>query len=61
MPKEERDLKIFMVANGFNAPKHAMQWRSVEGVDHHHCQKIQCGMQHSISTMGLGSMHAFHG
>ena len=25
MPKEERDVEIFAVANDFDAPKHAMQ------------------------------------
>ena len=60
MPKEARDVKIFTFANDFQAPKHASQWQSAEGVDHHHRQKIQHGMQHSILTMGAGSMHACH-
>ena len=60
MPKESRDVEIFMVANEFDAPKHAMQWQSVEGVNHHHHQKVRHGTQHSISTMGVGGTHAFH-
>ena len=40
MPKEERDVKIFVVADDFDAPKHAMQQWSAEGVNHHCCQKV---------------------
>ena len=29
MPKEERDVKIFVVANDFDDPKHVMQQQSV--------------------------------
>ena len=61
MPKELRDVEIFMVANDFNAPKHAMQQQSAEGVNHHHHQKVQHGTQYSILTMGAGSAHACHG
>ena len=50
MPKEERDVEIFVVANDFDAPKHAMCLWSVEGVDHHCREKVQHGMQHSILT-----------
>ena len=32
----------------------------MERFDHHHCQKVQHGMQHSILTMGTGSMHTCH-
>ena len=54
------EVEIFMVANDFDAPKHAMQQQSVEGVDHHHCQKVRHGTQHGILTMGGGSAHTCH-
>ena len=60
MPKEERDVKIFGLQ--MISMLESMQGDGCLQRGYHHChQKIQCGMQHSISTMGVGGMHTCHG
>ena len=56
----ERDVETFLVADDLHAPSHGRrQWSSMR-FDHLHCQKVQCGMQHIILTMGMGDMHMCH-
>ena len=51
---------MFMVADGLNAPRDGKQQQHETRFSDCHCQKVQCGMQHSKLTMEAGGMDVCH-
>ena len=51
-------ISMLVVMNTGMGDEHR-QWSKMR-FDHHHCQKAQHGMQHSLQTMGTCGMHTCH-